>query len=92
MKYTDKNNPISLEVGLHLLPEPYKTITTLRLIEKKSYKEIGKIINRTPEYIRVCLYRAKKKLFKLDKMLKHCDVNKNDYTDLLQKWVNINIC
>ena len=91
MKTTDKNIPITSEIGIQLLHEPYKTIATLRIIDKLPYKEIAKRINMSEGECRLFVFRAKKKLKKLDNMLLHHNENEISLEDLIKKWFNTQI-
>ena len=86
MKTTEKNNPKNLKIGIPLLPNPYNIIAHSRLIEKKSYKEIANETNKTENHCRIIVYRAKKKLFLLDKMLKRFKGSDEKLEKLLEKW------
>ena len=91
MKTTEKNIPYSSEIGIPLLPEPYKSAAKLRIIDKLPYKEIAERINITDGQCRVCVYRAKKKLNKLDKMLEDYSGDEEKLKEIIKKWYAINI-
>ena len=91
MKTTEKNIPISSEIGIPFLPEPYKSVARLRILEKKSYSDIANEVEISESYARKCVFRAKRKLFILDKMLKRFKGNDEKLEKLLNKWKKLNI-
>ena len=91
MKTIDKNIPLSSKVGIPLLANPYRDVANLRLIEKKSYKEIAEIIGITEERSRNCVMRAKRKLFKLDSMLKNYNGDEEVLKKILENWIKVKI-
>ncbi len=48
--------------ALHLLPEPYKEVFTLRLFGELKYKEIAEIFGKNEVWAKVTYYRAKERL------------------------------
>lgn len=46
---------------IHSNKEPVRSLLILRLIEEKSFVEIGNIINKSDTWCRVTFFRAKKK-------------------------------
>jgi len=91
MKTTEKNIPINSEIGIPFLPYPYNVVAHKRILEKKSYKIIANELNMSEEQCRVCVYRAKKKLLKLDKMLKDFHGTEEELNKVLGKWFGIHI-
>jgi len=57
-----RNTLISIHKEIHLLQEPYREIFLLRASHYMSYKEIGKIYDKSENWARVTYYRAKLKL------------------------------
>lgn len=47
---------------LYNLPEPYQEVFTLRMFGELSYKEIGKVFEKTDNWAAVTFHRAKKKI------------------------------
>ena len=91
MKSTEKNIPKSFDIGINHLSSRYRVITLLRVKDKLSYKEIAEKTNISEGECRNIVYRAKKKLFKLDEMLSN---HKNDAVsmeDLIKRWKNVEI-
>ena len=86
MKTTEKNIPITTEIGMPYLAYPYREVTKLRIIEKKSYKEIAEIMQMSESHCRKCVYRAKKKLNILDKMLFHPNRQEKELNEILIQW------
>lgn len=59
-----RNTLISIHKEIHLLKEPYREIFLLRTSINLSFKEIGKLFNKSENWARVTYYRAKTKLAK----------------------------
>lgn len=57
----------SLMTSIHTLQDPYKEIIYLRLYANLSYKEIGRIFNKSETWARVSYYRAKEMLIRMVK-------------------------
>jgi DNA-directed RNA polymerase specialized sigma24 family protein len=91
MKSTEKNIPKSIDVGLHYLNEPYQIIFRLRVEDKLSYKEIAKIVGLSENSCRIYVYRAKRKLFKLDEMLQRFKGDDEALKKLIYRWRMINL-
>ena len=86
MKTTEKNIPITAEIGIPYLAYPYSEVARLRIIEKKSYKEIAETMNISENHCRLCVHRAKKKLKILDKMLVHANRQEKELVEILTQW------
>lgn len=60
-----------VQVAIAQLPQGYRTVITLRLIEGYEYEEIAEILNIVPSSVRSQYTRAKQKLAKILKDLNH---------------------
>jgi RNA polymerase sigma-70 factor (ECF subfamily) len=58
-KYCEKEHILKIHEQLHRLNEPYKEVCMLRVFGELSYREIGKIFNKTENWARVTYFRAK---------------------------------
>lgn len=47
---------------IHSLPEPYKEVFTLRVFGELSFRQIGKIFNKTENWACVTYHRSRKKI------------------------------
>jgi len=82
----DRNIPKCIDIGIEHLPELHRTMLAYRIYAKKSYKEIAEMIGYTEGYVRVSVYRSKKKLRQLDSLLKHRDPEKETIEEVVIKW------
>lgn len=53
-----------LLTAIHLLTEPYKEVTYLRVYTDLSFKQIGTLFNKSENWARITYYRAKQQLIK----------------------------
>ncbi|MCC5894140.1 MAG: sigma-70 family RNA polymerase sigma factor [Alkalibacterium sp.] len=60
---------MSVHKVLHMLPEPYKEVFTLRVFGNLSFKQIAEVFGKTDNWACVTFYRAKQKI--RDEMRKH---------------------
>ncbi|MEZ7172654.1 RNA polymerase sigma factor [Sporosarcina sp. OR05] len=58
----NRHTLISIHKKIHLLKEPYRDIFLLRTSINLSFREIGKIFNKSENWARVTYYRAKTSL------------------------------
>lgn len=58
----DRMQRIELMKKLHVCPEPFREILYLRIFGSLSFKEIGEIMGKTENWVRVNFYRAKERL------------------------------
>lgn len=61
-QYENKEQLIDMYKKIHKLDETSREVVYLRLRSDLSYKEIGNILGKTEEWVRVTFYRAKLKL------------------------------
>lgn len=61
-KILDKDESMRIHKILHMLPDPYKEVFSLRMFGELSYKEIGEVFGKTDNWACVTFYRAKKKI------------------------------
>lgn len=59
---TDKNDAMQIHTLLHNLPEPYKEVFSLRVFGELSFKQIGKIFDKTENWACVTYHRARTKI------------------------------
>ena len=59
---TERQSHLDLLGRIHALPEPTREVVYLRVFGELSFKEIGRILNRTETWARVTFYRGKEKL------------------------------
>lgn len=60
--YIRKEFQMEMHAKLHELPEDYRLVLLLRYTNDLSYEEIGDITGMSPNKVRNCLHRAKKRL------------------------------
>lgn len=65
----DRENNRRLVRAVETLPPQYRTVFVMRMIEKKSYEEIGRELKISPGTVDSRLYRARQKLLELLKDL-----------------------
>lgn len=58
-KFIDHAEQIRIHEILHVLPEPYKEVFTLRVMAELSYKDISRLFGKSESWARVTYYRAK---------------------------------
>lgn len=58
-KFIDHAQQIRIHEILHVLPEPYKEVFTLRVMAELSYKDISRLFGKSESWARVTYYRAK---------------------------------
>ena len=59
---TDKDDAMRIHALLHRLEEPYKEVFSLRVFGELSFKEIGRLFDKTENWACVTFYRAKQKI------------------------------
>lgn len=62
--YIEVESRLNILSAIHTMPEPAREILYLRLFSDLSFREIGKIMDKSEEWARVTYYRAKLKLRK----------------------------
>ena len=65
-EYIKSNSKLKLYAALQNLDSTTREVIYLRLTGDLSFKEIGKILNKTENWARVTFFRAKQKLNKED--------------------------
>ncbi|MEW5924146.1 MAG: RNA polymerase sigma factor [Candidatus Zixiibacteriota bacterium] len=65
----DRENDRRLARAVEALPPQYRTVFVMRMIEKKSYEEIGRELKISPGTVDSRLYRARQKLLEMLKDL-----------------------
>lgn len=58
-RFVDHEEQIRIHEVLHVLPEPYKEVFTLRVMAELSYKDISRLFGKSESWARVTYYRAK---------------------------------
>lgn len=58
-RFIDHAEQIRIHEVLHVLPEPYKEVFTLRVMAELSYKDISRLFGKSESWARVTYYRAK---------------------------------
>lgn len=58
-KIIDSESSTEILKALHLLPEPYKEVFTLRILGSFSFKKIGEVFGKTEAWARVTFFRSK---------------------------------
>ena len=58
-KIIDSESSTEILKALHLLPEPYKEVFTLRVLGSFSFKKIGEVFGKTEAWARVTFFRSK---------------------------------
>lgn len=58
-RFIDHEEQIRIHEILHILPEPYKEVFTLRVMAELSYKDISRLFGKSESWARVTYYRAK---------------------------------
>lgn len=58
-RFIDHAEQIRIHEVLHVLPEPYKEVFTLRIMAELSYKDISRLFGKSESWARVTYYRAK---------------------------------
>lgn len=61
-KLLDRESAFQIHGVLHRLEEPYKEVFWMRTFGELSFKEIGRLFQRTENWARVTYYRAKIKI------------------------------
>jgi RNA polymerase sigma-70 factor, ECF subfamily len=61
-KLIHKEQAVLVHKALHMLPEPYKEVFTLKIFGELKYKEIAAIFGKTEVWAKVNYYRAKERL------------------------------
>lgn len=59
---SDREAAFAIHRRLHVLPEPYKEVFTLRLFGELSFAQIAELFGKSESWARVTFYRAKQKL------------------------------
>lgn len=67
-EFLKKQQITNLEQSIEKLDQPYRDIVKLRLYQELSFKQIGKIFNKSDNWACICFYRAKEKLIKRMKL------------------------
>ncbi len=62
--FEDKQQALQIHRAIHILPEPYKEIFTLRIMGELSFADIGKVFGKTENWARVTFFRAKEKVIR----------------------------
>ena len=57
-RFIDHEEQIRIHEILHVLPEPYKEVFTLRVMAELSYKDISRLFGKSESWARVTYYRA----------------------------------
>lgn len=58
----DKETTFSIHLALHHLEEPYKEVFQLRIFGELSFRDIGRIFQKTESWARVTFHRARLKI------------------------------
>lgn len=58
-KIIDSEQSMEILKILHLVPEPYKEVFTLRVLGGLSFKKIGELFTKTESWARVVFFRSK---------------------------------
>ena len=58
-RFIDHAEQIRIHEVLHVLPEPYKEVFTLRVMAELSYKDLSRLFGKSESWARVTYYRAK---------------------------------
>ena len=58
----DKEQRVTLYKRIHALDEPYRSVVYLRLASGLSFEDIGAVLGKTGNWVRVTYYRAKERL------------------------------
>ncbi len=61
-RFLDRETAFEIHKVLHMLPEPYKEVFSLRTFGELSFKQIGFLFEKTESWARVTYYRAKMKI------------------------------
>lgn len=60
----DQDSAMAIHQILHRLPEPYKEVFTLRVLGELSFRQIGRILDKTENWACVTYHRARQKIQK----------------------------
>jgi len=61
-RFLDRETAFEIHKALHMLPEPYKEVFSLRTFGELSFKQIGSLFEKTESWARVTYHRAKLKI------------------------------